>query len=248
MGRTLSISIWTRYKENIAALFNHNLMALVRSLLLGSCIVIFTISAYHIATSGLPAFLTRDMADLNSPASGFLQHPLSAHPNSYEPKRTELDLVVLQNSKVEPSGFTLAVFKDKTAIDAQGHIHSLSQAKYNSLINLAAKVADLPKTGGFRNQWRVKHPITGRSIERILSPKSSLSERPAEDYETEFDETSIYGFSKDTKKLEKSINGYEELPEDLWELTRAALESKKAGDPKDEVVLGKVRAILGNVF
>lgn len=185
----------------------------------------------------------------SSKYSGYLQRA-SHHPNphSYTPQRDLLTLVGLRNAPTEPEGFSLAVFSDRVAIDMKGNVFVLGQEDYDGIVGLAQATETLPKTGKFRNQWRVRHEITSRPIDRILRAKSSLPTSPADGYDGEFSETSVYGFDKHKLLLQTPVDRYNELPRSLWELTGLVLEARETPGDQDTVVLQRVRSILGNVF
>ncbi|KAF9476869.1 hypothetical protein BDN70DRAFT_881861 [Pholiota conissans] len=186
----------------------------------------------------------------SSPYSGYLQRAQPyPNPHSYTPEHKLLKLLGLRNAPTEPEGLSLVIFSDRVAIDTKGNIAILAQADYDGLTRLAETVQTLPETGSFRNQWRVRHDITSRPVDRVLYAASSpLSDRPAENYREEFKETSVYGFDKQKVQLQKPVEGYQTLPAALWELTGLVLEARETPGPKDEVVLQRVREILGDVF
>lgn len=181
--------------------------------------------------------------------SGYLQRAqIHPNPHSYPLQRDILTLVGLRNAPTEPKGFSLAVFSDRVAVDMKGQMYVLSQADYDGLLQLAQATGDLPKTGGFRNQWRVRQEITSRPIDRILAAKTLLLTSPAASYEDEFTETSVYGFDKHKVLLQTPVEGYQELPASLWELTGLVLEARATPGEGDVLILERVRRILGNVF
>ena len=185
----------------------------------------------------------------SSKYSGYLQradhHP---NPHSYSPQPNLLTLVGLRNAPTEPEGFSLAVFSDRVAIDMKGNAFVLSQADYDGIVELAQTTESLPKTGKFRNQWRVRHEITSRPIDRILCTKPSIPTSPAVGYDGEFSETSVYGFDKHKLLLQTPVDSYSELPRSLWELTGLVLEARETPGDHDTLVLQRVRSILENVF
>lgn len=216
-------------------------MTLVRPIIVGTFTVLLSFTLYQYVVFSVPQYRTK-MTNFSS-----YQDPFSVDQQPFQPKRSDLTLVVLRNSQVEPDGFTLALFNDKTIVDAQGRTHKLDPHQYHALLDLSEKVARLPKTGNFRNQWRVGHSATGFPIERILVPKLTLSDKPAEEYETEFDETSVYGYSKEKRILESPVGSFKELPDELWQLTGMVLEWRKEGENRDQVMLDRVRGIIGNL-
>ncbi|KAF9057257.1 hypothetical protein BJ165DRAFT_1333780 [Panaeolus papilionaceus] len=182
--------------------------------------------------------------------SGYLERAQPfPNPHSFQPQRSELRLAVLRNAPVEPEGFTLALFANRIAVDHYGRVFTLKDKDFDGILDLASQSTSLPQTGSFRNQWRVKQERTSYPIDRILVPKSTLSVTPTENYEEEFDEVSVYGFDKSRRELQDPVDGIDQLPSPLFELDGLALEARSdEGDEKDEVVLGRVKAILSNAF
>ncbi|KAH6901525.1 hypothetical protein BKA70DRAFT_1308906 [Coprinopsis sp. MPI-PUGE-AT-0042] len=194
----------------------------------------------------------------SSPLSGFLDRA-AAYTNTaaFQPPRSSLELVVLRNAQAEPDGFTLAFYSsdgtsnsDTYAVDAAGSIYVLQQQDATEILALANEVASLPETGEFRNTWFLKSPVTSRPIERILIPKGSgISNTPAANYETEFDEVSVYGFNYVERELEQTTNGLDLLPEPLWELTGLVLQARNDnGAILNQDVVSLVRGMVQNAF
>jgi len=195
----------------------------------------------------------------DSPLSGFLQRadPYPGSNREFRPARSSLKLAVLRNAPVEPEGFTLAVFSsgasddDLTqpyyAVDARGIVRVLKQADVDILKQLLVGVRRLPLSDNFRNTWRLKQETTSQPIDRILIPRVVLGERPADDYENEYDEVGVQGFDYRVRELKEAVEDIQTLPQELWELTGAVLEARH-GDQEDGGVLSYVRRLLGNVF
>lgn len=154
-------------------------------------------------------------------------------PDAFTPSRSTLDFVVLHNSQVEPEGFTLAVFNDKTAVDSMGRVLVLSDKDYAGLTALARQVPALPETGNFRNTWVIKHERTGQVIERILVGK-------------ELKETSVQGFVKGKTELKEPTAGRETLPEVLVEVAGLLLEGREGHQrgAEDKSVVQRVKDAL----
>ncbi|KAJ3506498.1 hypothetical protein NLJ89_g6838 [Agrocybe chaxingu] len=223
------------------------------TILIFALVGVATLSLYNLLTpsnfsyrhfiSGMPP----TQAPWTSPYSGYLARA-EALPE-FEPTRSALKLAVLRNAPADPEGFTLAFFAPGVAVDAKGSAYTLTKDDYEGILSLAESVKNLPKTGGFRNLWRVKQDRTSQPIERILSPKPALTASPSPDgYEAEYVETSVYGFDKRHRLLKEPVDGYTELPEDLWELTGLGLEARETSGERNELVLDRVRAVLGDVF
>ncbi|PPR01951.1 hypothetical protein CVT24_011101 [Panaeolus cyanescens] len=185
-----------------------------------------------------------------SPFAGYLERAQPfPNPHGFEPQRSDLRLAVLRNAPVEPEGFTLALFANRVAVDHNGHVFTLMEEDFDGILDLATVTSSLPQTGNFRNQWRIKQDRTSFPIDRILVPKSILGDQLAQNYEEEYDEVSVYGFDKNRRELQEPVEGLNELPAPLFELTGLALEARsKKGEEKDQLVLDKIKAILANAF
>jgi hypothetical protein len=94
----------------------------------------------------------------------------------------------------------------------------------------------------------VKHERTSQPIDRILVAHVDLPSQPLEDYREEYTETSVQGFDKRKRELERAVDKIFELPLELWELTGVVLEARASGGEKAEGILRRVRSVLGNVF
>ena len=194
-----------------------------------------------------------------SPLSGFLDRadPYRRSHTDFKPPRSALLLAVLRNAPVEPEGFTLAVFsadsegdnsKKHYAVDQLGRVKVLQEGDVETLKGLLKSVQELPVTEAFRNTWVVKQERTSQAIDRVLVPKSVLPEDPKRSYEEEYLETSVQGFDYEKRALKRPVDGLEELPQSLWEVTGALLESRGGEGEEQGDVLAYVRSVLGNVF
>lgn len=202
-------------------------------------------------------FVSSALAQWTSSLSGFLDRATPyTNVATFQPARSALELVVLRNAQADIDGFTLAFYSsdgttssDTFAVDAAGSIHVLQSQDASQILALAQDVAALPDTGEFRNTWFLKSPITSRPIERILVPKATLSSTPAADYNTEFDETSVYGFNYVEKELEQPTNGFTSLPVALWELTGLVLQARNDnGAILNQDVVDLVKGQVQNAF
>ena len=97
----------------------------------------------------------------SSKYSGYLMRA-SRHPDpqSYTPQRSLFTLIAFRNVKGDPESFSLAVFSDRGAIDANGHVYVLDQEDYDGMMELARAVARLPKAEGYKNKLRVRQERT----------------------------------------------------------------------------------------
>ncbi|GLB44494.1 hypothetical protein LshimejAT787_1701210 [Lyophyllum shimeji] len=216
-----------------------------------------TLFYYHNST-GVPT-LTTNM-DTQSWSSAFASwhsrallrpHP---SPHAFTPTRDALQLAVLLNAPVEHEGITLALFSQATedgsggetvAVDALGRVLIVTERDAAGMLGLAEEVLALPPTGAFRNTWFIKHPYTSQPIDRLFIPSSGSA--------ADLHQVSVQGFSKKTRELKTPVEGIIELPRTLWELAGLVLEAREdAGHPgderRDEVVLGKVREVVRELF
>jgi hypothetical protein len=149
---------------------------------------------------------------------------------AYVPKQEDLVVSVLINSPVEPEGFTMALFKHSHVVDASGRVLNIASSDYETLTALVDKVKELPSTGSFGGQWRVKHARTSYPIDRILIPGHA--------------EVGVYGWSKDADELEEETQGYTHLPKELQTFVGLAKEAREGytRGHRDEAVVSKVLA------
>jgi len=190
----------------------------------------------------------------SSPYSGWRTRA-GKYPNSqsYIPHRGDLKLAVIRNAPADSEGFTLALFSnpagaERVAVDASGGVFVLTAHDFDGILGLAQRTLSLPKPNNFRETWVVKHERTSQPIDRILVAHVDLPSQPLEDYREEYTETSVQGFDKRKRELERAVDKISELPPELWELTGVVLEARNSGGEEDEGVLKRVRNILGNVF
>ena len=172
---------------------------------------------------------------------------------SYIPHRGDLKLAVVRNAPADSEGFTLALFSnpagaERVAVDASGSVFVLAPQDFDGMLRLAQCTLSLPKPNNFRETWVVKHERTSQPIDRILVAHVDLPSQPLEDYREEYTETSVQGFDKRKRELERAVDKIFELPLELWELTGVVLEARASGGEEDEGVLRRVRSVLGNVF
>ncbi|KAG6890141.1 hypothetical protein C0995_011434 [Termitomyces sp. Mi166 len=171
---------------------------------------------------------------------------------TFTPSFDTLSLAVLLNAPAENSGFTLALFSQPTedgsgtrvvAVDALGHELVVADQDATGILELARKALSLPPTGGFRNTWIVRHPTTSQPIHRLFIFPEQPGSNPYQ--------ISVQGFTKDSRALQRPVQGIDELPEVLWELVGLVLEAREGanlGTSRDEVSLGKVRDIVDPLF
>ena len=175
-------------------------------------------------------------------------------PHSFTPTPESLILTVLLNALAEPEGITVAFFADPPteriiAVDALGRVSYVGSPDFDGILSLAVRALALPDTGTWKNSWAIKHPVTCQPNHRIfISPYVQVSiVRSLSDMK----QISVYGFSNATKVLAYPVNGYRELPHELWELTGLLLEAREgvgSGERRDDLVLDKVRSVVKPFF
>ncbi|KXN85406.1 hypothetical protein AN958_11378 [Leucoagaricus sp. SymC.cos] len=169
----------------------------------------------------------------------------ASYQDSFTPERSALRLAVLRNAPVDHEGFTLALFDSpgNIAVDAAGRVLSVQDSDFDSLIALAEQTKSLPSTGTFRNTWVIAQPITSRPIERVLVPVEGSEDGSG------YKQTSVQGYDGVQTLLKKPVGEYEHLPSTLHELIGSVLEAREGEEGnKDDLMINRVKAILGNVF
>ena len=126
------------------------------------------------------------------------------------------------------------------AVDASGSVFVLAPQDFDGMLRLAQCTLSLPKPNNFRETWVVKHERTSQPIDRILVAHVDLPSQPLEDYREEYTETSVQGFDKRKRELERAVDKIFKLPLELWELMGVALEARASGGEEDAryVVVG----------
>ncbi len=209
---------------------------------------VFSLDSFIILDIHISSTFGMAQSEWSSQYSGYLQRAaLHPNPHSYNPQRNQVTLIGLRDALRGSDPFSLAIFLDKTAIDMKGNVYVLDQEDYDGITELARAVENLPKIDDdFCNQWRVKNQITCRPIERILLPKALLPTSPTAYDDSEFAETSVYGFSQSHSFLQRPVDGHDKLPHSLWQLTGLVIEARETPGKKDTLVLEKVTNILGD--
>lgn len=160
--------------------------------------------------------------------------PLS-QPTSLDITVDKLIFAAFFSAPALPNSLTLALFSPNVAVDANGTVLHLAKDDFDGLTALAHAVNTLPDSGGFRNQWRVKHPITCRPFDRVLV-QSEFGVR----------ETSVYGWDTKLKALEEAVGTITTLPDPLYDLIGLAREAREGheGARRSEDVVRQVKAFL----
>lgn len=130
---------------------------------------------------------------------------------------------LLYSTPVEPEGFTMALFKDQTAVDAMGKVQKLSQADYDAFLDVVGSVPDE------KDQLRVKQDRTSFPIDTIVIPSEGKS-------------VGVYGWSKDKQELENGGS----LPDSVQKLIAYGREARTGyvRGEKDEALIQKVLDLL----
>jgi hypothetical protein len=129
----------------------------------------------------------------------------------------------------------MSLVKPNHAVDASGHVLTLSTADFSALVAAVHAVSEhVPHTDAFQGQWRVKQARTSYPIDQILIPGEK--------------EREVYGWAKSDHELELEgeTKGRTTLPKELQTLVGLAKEARDGyvRGHKDDTVIGKVRALL----
>ena len=163
-----------------------------------------------------------------------------ANPGDFKPSRSALAFALLLSAPADPEGFSTAFFHPNIAVDARGKVLELTPADFDELSLVVGQIDSLPKAGGFRNQWRVHHERTSYPIDRIVVSK---------DKQEELEETGVYGWSAETRALDKPVEQYKELP-DCLQTSIGLLREARTGyvrGGEDREILRKVLDVINGV-
>lgn len=178
-------------------------------------------------------------------------------PYSFTPTPESLILTVLLNAQSDPQGISLAFFADTERIivvDALGRISLVEPSDFDGIRSLANRALALPDAGSWMNTWVVKRGFTCQPNHRIfISPQEQLTNTNTTPRSlSNLKQIGVQGFSETTKELCYPINGYLELPYELWELTGLLLEARAGagwpGEGRDDIVLDKLRSVVDPLF
>lgn len=150
-----------------------------------------------------------DMASA-SPVSGWRQRA-TAHPDkaSFHPTAETFASGLIRSTRLYPRGLVVGIFTPDVAVDSTGRVLQLKKEDWEALNKLAKKAtsSDIPLAGGFRNQWRIKHPRTDYPISWLRVSHSG-----------DVKEVSVYGHSATTTELTEPVHGLTHLPEVIQEV------------------------------
>jgi len=122
------------------------------------------------------------------------------HPERSAFTTTENTLVVgLIRSFPVGTKLAVGIFEPDVAVDVTGRVLQLTKDDWTGLVALArAATADtVPKANEDFNQWRIAHPRTCRPIHILTVSHGEGNVR----------EVQVYGFSRETRTLERSRDG-----------------------------------------
>lgn len=201
--------------------------------------VLFLYHRSSTTTSDMASYESADATAWSSKLEGWRQRASPADASALRATEDNLVFAAIYSAPVDPEGFTLALFEPDVAVDASGQVLRLIREDFDGLKKLAGEVAQLPETGEFRNQWRVRWPMTSRPIDRILIKTGG-----------ELKETSVYGWAKDRRALEKKVGETSELPAPLYELVGVVREGREGYEKGKEQknVVDSVKALLGDAL
>jgi hypothetical protein len=168
----------------------------------------------------------------------------------FAPTLTNLNLAVLRHGPANPQGFTLAIFSTtdpntNVAVDALGHVKVMHKDDFQGISTLAQKASSLPKTGNWRNTWKIQQARTSQPVDRLFISAPG---------ETDVKEVSVQGWENGRWALKESIGEYSELPESLREIVGLVREARKELEEEDvdddqednEDLVEQVKALLGD--
>jgi len=143
------------------------------------------------------------------------------------PSASTLSIGLLFSTRLNPSGFAVALFAPDYAVDAQGRVLQLAEGDWAGLKTLTrqATADDLPKPF----QWRIKHDKSDYPIHTL---RVSYGEGDVRDVQ-------VYGFSNETKELEEPVEGLTQLPDAIQEAIAVLDEGRTTegpGEGDDELV------------
>jgi hypothetical protein len=148
-----------------------------------------------------------------SPLTGWPSRA-TPHPSrdTFTPTASSLQYGVIRSTPANPSELVAAFFEPDFVVDAAGRVLKLLDGDARGINTLVhSSVADdVPKPGGFRNQWRISHPRTSMPIHWL-----SVFNAPGK--EGELREVSVYGYSSRTTELSESVDGLLNFPDVLQE-------------------------------
>lgn len=172
-------------------------------------------------------------------------HRATPHPSrdTFTPTVTSLKYGITRSTPANPSQLVAAFFEPDFVVDAAGRVLKLSDGDVNGINTLvhASVSDDVPKAGGFRNQWRIYHRRTSMAIHwlKVLNAPGN---------EGELQEVSVYGYSSETTELSDPVDGLLNFPDVLQETFGALDEARTSnsdGEGNPELVQQVTEIIYG---
>ncbi|KAG8698110.1 hypothetical protein FRC09_007429 [Ceratobasidium sp. 395] len=184
------------------------------ALLLTILLAFFTLTPSSSTTPHLPSLRMTAPFGWHSRAT---PHPDGA---AYDVQKENVIFGMARNTRVEPEGFSVALFKPNVAVDAMGRVWTLSEQDFSALTSLASEV---------------KHDRTDYPIDQLyVSTSKGLHA------------IGVYGHDGQTTTLKPPVGEIINLPAPLNSLVTLAKEGRdgfERGTENTEVV-SKVKAVL----
>ncbi|KAG8714070.1 hypothetical protein FRC09_018029 [Ceratobasidium sp. 395] len=184
------------------------------ALLLTILLAFFTLTPSSSTAPHLPSLRMTAPAGWLSRAT---PHPDGA---AYDVQKEKVIFGMARNTRVEPEGFSVALFKPNVAVDAMGRVWTLNEQDFSALTSLASEV---------------KHDRTDYPIDQLyVSTSKGLHA------------IGVYGHDGQTTTLKPPVGEITNLPAPLNSLVTLAKEGRdgfERGTENTEVV-SKVKAVL----
>ncbi|KDQ16120.1 hypothetical protein BOTBODRAFT_31189 [Botryobasidium botryosum FD-172 SS1] len=237
------LPVWDDGKEGTSAPYQPRSKPRASSLIAFSFISIIIGSFLYyqhsiLVASYIPRIPFMSAHSQHSAAGWHARSPLHPSGASFVPTREALVSGCLYSTPVDPSGLAAALFKPDVAVDGQGRVLQLSQADFAALeaLGRASVADDIPSPGGFRNQWRIKHPRTSRPISWLrTADRDSIKD------------VSVYGWDKTNLLLERRVGELDRLPDVLHSTFGVFLEGREGLEGGGEVNSRVVEAVAAVV-
>ncbi|KAG8771796.1 hypothetical protein FRC12_003403 [Ceratobasidium sp. 428] len=201
------------------------------ALLLTILLAFFTLTPSSSTAPHLPSLRMTTPSGWHSRAA---PHPDGA---AYDVQKENVIFGMARNTRVEPEGFSVALFKPNVAVDAMGRVWTLNEQDFSALASLASDRTALylsPTPSNIRAP-RVKHDRTDYPIDQLyVSTSKGLHA------------IGVYGHDGETTTLKPPVGEITNLPAPLNSLVTLAKEGRdgfERGTENTEVV-SKVKAVL----
>jgi hypothetical protein len=154
----------------------------------------------------------------------------------FVPSKEAFSFASLRNAPVDPEGFNAGFFAPDIVVDARGVVLKLNEQDWQGITDLAQRaVTELPQTGAFRNQWRIRHPRTSYPIDWLQVNVQT----------EDFKQIAVYGFDPREDTLDPPVGDYTSLPPILKELFGVLGEARDGyvKGEEDTVMINQVKAV-----